>query len=759
MSQPTHTSSDSPNRLTEIWISASGLLRSIRTRIVLPYIILTVLLAFAGTYIVTTLVQGSLEERLRNQLADAAGVASDEVALFENRLLSHLRELTFLQGAYEHMRDGEYQDLQELIVPTISNSNIQRTIITDRSGLVVLDITLPEGAAEPRAGGPLVGRNLADIPLVQRVTNGIRDEYGDRHAALVDVDEQLFLTIGAPFRLTDNPSRAGSELVGAVLVAEPLRNVLDQIKQTAVARRVTVYQPDGQVVATTLSQNEPRREDLAISPGFFQAVTANPSRTLQEERTVAGRRIRFAYFVFLIRHSALGVMSVGIESSFVPETGAWGRLQLSAIFTLGMLAVIGIGYFISRGIIRPIMQLVHTSRAVAQGDLSQRTGLRSEDELGVLAETFDDMTAKLAQRTTELERLLQEQREEASRVQAILSSIADGVVMENRTGQTEMMNPAAQNLFEILSAQFRTQKPIREIETPPGGARRFEIGDRVISIDTAPVLMPDGKQLGKVLVMRDITRETEVDRLKDDFIAQISHELRTPLTSIKGYSDLLLKAMGGSVNEQQRPFLETISHHADTLEDMIADLLDFTQLEAGNLGLRFEPMSMEKVVQQVAETWDESFEEKNIDFSVYIDGPIPQMFGDEGRLRRALSNLVENAYHFTQEGGDASISLRADNNAVTVAVADTGVGIAKEDQARLFTRFFRVGLDRTVDTRGVGVDLYVTKAIVEGHGGEIWVDSEPGKGSTFTFTVPLDISTQAETSAKDRYTDLGDLLE
>lgn len=746
-------------RLKGSWLSLRRLLRSIRARIVLPYVILTVLLAFAGTYIVTTLVQGSLEDRLQNQLADAAGVASDEVALFENRLLSHLRELTFLRGAYEAMRDGDYQALQELAVPTISNSAIRRTVITDPTGEVALDIILPPGSAEPQPGSSLTGRNLLDVPLLGRILSSAADEYGDRHAGLLEIDGELYLTIGGPFRLSSDPSDEGSELVGTVLVAEPVSSLLDQVKETAVARRVAVYGPDGQVVATTVAKDEPRREALAITPAFFQAVVNDPSRTLQEERSVLGRRVRFAYFVFLIRHEALGVMSVGIESGFVPRTGTWGRIQLATIFSMAMLAVIAIGYTVSRRIIRPIMQLVRTSSAVARGDLTKRTGIQSDDELGILAETFDDMTAKLAQRTAELERLLQEKREEASRVQAILSSIADGVVMEDQSSRIAVMNPAAQDLLEVLSEQFNSLKPLREIEGATDNSRRFEIGDRVISVETSPVVMPDGRQLGKVLVLRDITRETEVDRLKDEFIAQISHELRTPLTSIKGYSDILLKAMGGSITEQQRPFLETINRHADTLEDMIADLLDFTQLEAGTLGLRFEPISMERVVQQVAEKWAESFGEKDIQFSISIEGPIPQILGDEARLRRALDSLVENAYNYTPEGGEATVSLSAKDRTITVSVKDTGVGIAPEDQAHLFTRFYRVSLERTLDVRGVGVDLYVTKAIVEGHGGEITVESELGKGSTFTFSLPLDAGVRDKKPPDEGFTDLEDLLQ
>jgi signal transduction histidine kinase/HAMP domain-containing protein len=750
-------SNDSPNRLKSLWDSASIRLRSIRTRIVFPYVILTVLLAFAGIYIVTTLVQGSLEDRLQNQLTDAAGVANDEVALFENKLLSQLRELTYLQGAYEAMRDGEIETLQDLLVPTISNSSIRRTVITDLQGDVVLDVVLPPGSAEPRPESSLTGRNLSIVPLLQRVLSGV-EEGGKRHAGLVEIDEELYLAIGAPFRLSDDPENEGGTPVGAVIVAEPLQSLLDQIRETAVARRVTVYGPDGQVVATTvaLGEDEPRREELAISPAFFQVVINDPERTFQREAEVLGRSVRFAYFVFRIRNEAVGVMSVGIDSSFVSEAGDWGRIQLAAIFSLATLAVIGIGYMVSRRLITPIMQLVRTTREIARGDLTRRTGLRSNDELGTLAETFDDMTEKLEKRTSELERLLKEKREEASRVQAILSSIAEGVLLEDQNSQIAIMNPAGRDLLDTLADQFKASKPVREIETATD-AKRFEIGDRVISVETSPVLMSDGKQLGKVLVLRDITRETEVDRLKDGFIAQISHELRTPLTSIKGFSDLLLSAVGSRIGDQQRLFVETINRQANALEDMIGDLLDFTQLEAGNLGLRFEPMSIESVVQQVADKWAVRFEEKDIQFSFHIEGLIPQILGDEARLRRALDNLIENAWNYTVNG-EATLSLGANEHSVTVAVKDTGVGIAPEDQLHLFTRFYRIGLDRTIDVRGVGVDLYVTKAIIEGHGGKIWVESELGKGSTFTFTLPLDAGARDQEPPEETFTDLGDLL-
>lgn len=751
-----HVSNDLPERLDRWQTAVRAFLRSIRTRIVLPYAVLTLVVAIAGTFIVTTLVQGSLEERLRTQLADAAGVASDRVALFENELLEQLRSLTFLQGAYETMRDGDYGALQDLMTPNIVNYGIQRTVITDQSGTVILDIRLLPGQSDPLLNGPLVGNNLSTIPLVRRALDGESDRYGERHAGLIEVGDKPYLAIAGPFRLTSNLDEPGSEVLGVVMVAEPLESLLDQIKETAVVRRVTVYDSDGSVVATTLGAGEPSLQDLAISPSFFQAILADPDRTLQDERMVLGRRVRFAYFVFIMRHRALGAMSIGLESGFVADQGTLSRLQLSIIFGGTVVAVILIGYGVSRGIIYTIMQLVRTSRAVSAGDLSQRTGITSDDELGKLATTFDQMTESLAQRTAELERLLREKREEASRVNAILSSISEGVLVENHEKQIIPMNPAAYTLLNLLSEQFNDMQPVREIDSS-GSARRFEIGNRVISSETSPVRLPDGEQLGSVIVMRDITQETEADRLKDEFVTQISHELRTPLTSILGYSNLLLR-MGGAEGNEEGRFLETINRQATTLVEMITQLIDFTQLEAGNLGLRLAPMSMENVVQQVVETWQERFEEKGVQLVARVQDSIPEMVGDASRLRSALNHLVDNAYKYTPEGGEVTIALGVEKESIKVKVIDTGVGIDAKDQAHLFTRFYRVDIERTVDVRGAGVGLYVTKAIIEQHGGEIWVESELGQGSTFAFTLPLDGGARDPKATELSLTDLGDLL-
>ncbi|MGD9098944.1 MAG: ATP-binding protein [Anaerolineae bacterium] len=757
------SASDTPPSSLKQWRTlALAFVRSIRARIILPYAILTLVVAVAGIYIVTSLVQDSLAEQVRNQLVDAAGVALDEVRFFEDKQVTRLRELTYLQGAYEAMRDEDYVRLQELLSPSISIAEIRRTIITDVDGSVVLDISLPPGSAEPQSDGPLTGRNLLTsfpVPLVQRVLSG-GDARGELYAGLLNIGDQLYLATGGPYHVSRDPTEEGSAVQGVMMVAEPLQDLLDRLKETTIVHGVSLYGPNGQVMATTLGtlgQQAPL-EELSISSSFFQAVISDPEHIRQEERAVLGRQVRFAYFTFQIRYEALGVMSIGLDSSHVAQERDSSRLRLAAIFSLAVLGVVGIGYVASRRILIPIMQLVQATRAVAQGDLNQRTGIESDDEIGILAATFDHMTESLAQRTADLEQSSRENREVANRLQTILSSISEGVLLEDPDHQITPMNPVADELLTLLADQTEAMGSLHEIIVY-AGMRHLEIGERVISVESSPVIAPDGKRQGNVMVMRDITREVEVDRLKDEFLAHISHELRTPLTSLLGCCQYLAQVRASSWEPEDQEILTTVHRQARTLARMVDEILDVSQLLAGNLGMRFDLMTIESVVQDVAEKSAGRFKEKGIQFSVQVSSPIPRMMGDGQRLRWALSNLVDNAYKYTREEGKVTLALSASENSVTVQVKDTGVGIAKEDQPHLFTRFYRVSrLERTIDVRGVGVGLYIAKEIVEGHGGEIWVESELGQGSTFTFNLPLDAGGGYKPSEMI-YTDRGDLLQ
>jgi len=267
--------------------------------------------------------------------------------------------------------------------------------------------------------------------------------------------------------------------------------------------------------------------------------------------------------------------------------------------------------------------------------------------------------------------------------------------------------------------------------------RRFQVGRKVISAHSAAVRTDDGEHLGTVIVLRDVTAEAEAERLKDAFITHVSHELRTPLTAIKGYSELLLVTAGGALDKEKLGFLETISRHTDNLVAMINELLDFSEMEAGGrLGLRRRPMLLTALVEEIAEEVRPQIQEKGLTFQVETPAELPLVEADPRRLRWAVINLVRNAWQYTPTGGSVTLRLSEHDGQVVLDVVDTGIGISPEDQKHLFSRFYRVTNVTADDVRGLGLGLYVTRAIVEAHGGSIQIVSKKGFGSTFSVILP-----------------------
>jgi PAS domain S-box-containing protein len=727
------TSDASTGFLDRIIRMAGSLASSIRTKIVLPYAVLTLAVATVGTFVVTQLVAGSLEERFNNQLVDSGRVASDSVVRKEREHLKALRAMAFTEGVNDAVASKDIHTLNELLVPVAVNNKVHSAEVTDDLGRELLGFRHHKGSDDVRDYTLTTGTDLSTWTIVGPILAGQVDQYGDKFVMLVkEPNGYVFYTGG--------PTKQEERIVGAVLVGTYLDDLLEDIKREALAD-ITFYDNKGKVLATTLPSGEEQIGDLLqVTSTFCQSIIARPDETFHRSVTLYGRPYGMVYGLLQIRGDLLGIFSVTLPSNFIVQKAATSRIRFGVIFTLAMVLVFVIGYLISRRIIIPIIRLVQTSRAVAAGDLSQRTGIRRGDEIGILANSFDHMTQSLLERTRELE-------EEASKIRAILESIADGVIVEDKSGQIIMMNPAAERILGSLSEIYPVHS-IREIPTihargEPSAAdssedRRFEAGGKVVSAREAPVVTKDGVELGEVLVFRDITREVEVDRLKDEFIENVSHELRTPLTSIKGYSELLMLTTRDKLNEQQRKSVSYISQRSSQLVTMIGELLDMTDIAAGTLGLDLVPTSLDKLISEVMDSWRERIEEKQLTAVAQLPDDLPQVLADRDRVKRVLHNLISNAYSYTMPGGNITVTAYTDGDKVRVDVEDTGFGISKPDQSRLFTRFFRAREVPHDDVRGAGLGLYMAKALIEAHGERIWLErSKLGEGSVFSFTLPI----------------------
>lgn len=726
--------SDAPTGFVHRIIRTAGSwVSSIRTKIVLPYAVLTLAVAAVGTFVVTQLVAGSLQERFVNQLVDSGRVTSDSVVRKEREHLKVLRAMAFTQGVDVAVASGDMHTLKELLVPLAVNHQMDSVEVTDNLGRELLGFRHAKGSTDVRDYTLTTGTDLSTWPIVAQILAGQVDQLGDKFVMLAKEPSGYVFYTGGPIRHE-------GQVVGAILVGTYLDEFLAKIKQETIAD-VTFYDNQGQVLATTFrGGGEQVKDILQVSPAFCQSIILRRDETLHRSRTLYGRPYEMAFGPLQIRETLLGIFSVTLPSSFIVQKAATSRFQFGVIFTLAMVLVFVIGYLISQRIIIPIVRLVQTSRAVAAGDLSQQTGIRRGDEIGILASSFDQMTQSLRERTRELE-------EEASKIRAILESITDGVIVEDKSGQIILMNPAAERILGSMSEGLPAH-PIRELPTlrakdEPSSAdsfedRRFEAGGRVVSAGEAPVVTRDGVELGKVMVFRDITREVEVDRLKDEFIENVSHELRTPLTSIKGYSELLVLTAQDKLDEQQRKSLNYIGQRSSQLVTMIGELLDMTDIAAGTLGLDLAPTSLGELILEVMDSWRERIEEKQLTAMVQLPDDLPRVWVDGNRVKRVLHNLISNACNYTMSGGKITVTTYTDGDKVRVDVEDTGVGISKPDQSRLFTRFFRARDVPHDDVRGAGLGLYIAKALIEAHRGRIWLErSKPGAGSVFSFTLPM----------------------
>jgi PAS domain S-box-containing protein len=375
--------------------------------------------------------------------------------------------------------------------------------------------------------------------------------------------------------------------------------------------------------------------------------------------------------------------------------------------------------------------------------------------------------------TDQAERLgmmLRSQATEAAKNEAILQGIADGVLVLDNRHNVILINPKAAEILGITHERVENQ-PIKqvlgqadspvalqltrqfydellqalkslEVDTFTPTQFRIDVEHKVVVVSLAPVALGSEERLGVVAVIRDISREAEVDRLKNEFISTVSHELRTPLTSIKGYADLLMSAKGqvGELNALQQRFVSVIQSNANRLTELVNDILEISRIETGRVKLEFQNINMIDLLQEVVVSFEGQLVKKEMGLKLDLPESLPPVWADRARLTQILVNLIGNAWQYTPESGAITVSAAAINaEFIQVEIADTGIGIPEEDINHIFDRFFRSERHEVQLVDGTGLGLAITKSFVEMLGGQIWVKSQIDVGTTFSFTIPLGV--------------------
>lgn len=387
--------------------------------------------------------------------------------------------------------------------------------------------------------------------------------------------------------------------------------------------------------------------------------------------------------------------------------------------------------------------------------LSSRSLEQALHELRNINTNLDQI---VKERTHALAEALTRERIEAGRSQAILESIADGVIVFDIQGSAIQANPALSNLInvplnnivnssvndlvEASPMDAKNKGTLAGVLTKPGKqyvSHRVEWGKKTLSISSGQVLDRDGGEVGTVAVFRDFTREAEVEKMKSAFVAMVSHELRTPLSAILGYAEIFTEQIYGPLNEKQINMTNRIVSNTRRLLSLINDLLDQAQMEAGKLKIKYEDVRPSDLLENLHSVMDKLTADKNLALTSELDANLPETLrGDSARLQQILVNLVNNAVKFTETGSIHVCLSKIDEQHWGIQVTDTGQGIPKEELPRIFETFRQVEGTTTRVHGGFGLGLSIVKQLVNLMGGEVSVESELGKGSTFSITLPFD---------------------
>jgi PAS domain S-box-containing protein len=441
----------------------------------------------------------------------------------------------------------------------------------------------------------------------------------------------------------------------------------------------------------------------------------------------------------------------------------WYFITLGLALTL-MVVGVAVEFSLSNAIVGPVRQLTDATTRVAAGDLDAAVTVQSADEIGELAVGFNRMAERIRElRRSDLGKLLIAQQT----TEAAIDSLYDPVVVTDSAGRVTRINAAAERLFGARADTLG--KPIQEVARDERVARAvagvLQSGQAVASESAAEVLPwavdgtrrafrvrstpmrdADRRFVGAVTLLEDVTHLSEISRLKSEFIAAASHELRTPLTSVQMGIHLLLEGAAGALEERQQEILQVCRDDTSRLDRLMRQLLDLSKIESGAAAPVREPVRPSVLVREATDSLRLQLESKGLRLDVDAPPDVPLVCADRDQVERVIVNLVTNAGRATSTGGSITVAASARGSDVVFSVTDTGAGIPRDYLARVFEPFIQVP---NAPAGGSGLGLTISRRIVEAHGGQLSAQSEPGLGSTFTFSLPIDRGSAIHSTAPE----------
>ncbi len=442
--------------------------------------------------------------------------------------------------------------------------------------------------------------------------------------------------------------------------------------------------------------------------------------------------------------------AASLKAGSVANRAIWSTVFVSAS---ALMVALVFSLLLAERIVRPLRSFMEASRKISAGDYTVQVPVETDDELGRLAGEFNRMATQLGRyHEMNIEQIISEK----TKGEAILSSIEDGLVVFDPDLKVSGINPAGRRMLDLEFARVETLVCADILPAPHVCdmiRKTVETGmhpdvpeeQRIITLQkgerprhylfsVTPIRGRERTLSGIVLLLRDVTRLKEVERLKSEFIMAASHELRTPLTGMGMSIDLLMEHAGQGLAEKDRELLKAAHEEVHRMKALVNDLLDLSKIEAGRIELEFEKVPVQTLFDHVQEVFKDQAEMKQVKLTIEPAGDLPEVRADANKATWVLTNLVSNALRYVNQDGQIQMTAKKIGPHVHLSVRDNGPGIPAEYQSKIFQKFVQV---KGRQPGGTGLGLAICKEIVRAHGGAIWVESSPGQGSTFTFTLPV----------------------
>ena len=505
-----------------------------------------------------------------------------------------------------------------------------------------------------------------------------------------------------------------------------------------IGTRITIIALDGFVLGDS-NEDPATMENHATRPEVKDALASGIGESTRYSTTL-GKQMMYVAVPITDKGEVLGVARVALPLNQVERSV--NRIIISIVVAMIIAAALVIlaAWLIARMTIQPIRELTRASQKIASGEFGQKISLGTKDESGQLAHAFNQMSLKLKEMMATIS-------EDMARLTSILDNMADGVILTDAEGSVVLTNSTAQRLLSIRDKNYKGSpliEVVREhelndllnscLETGQEQIAQFELAtlNRFLRVIAIPIA--NDRLDGVLLLIQDLTELRSLQTMRREMVGNISHEFRTPLAGIKAMVETL---QDGAVDDREAAgdFLSRIEAEVERMTQLVAELTELSRIETGKAELKLEPVNLNMIVEEVIAQLRPQAERQNLTLEMALADDLPATSVDKERIRQVMVNLIHNAIKFNRHGGTIKTTTKQSEGSVVVEISDTGTGIAKDDLPQIFERFYKADKSRT--GQGSGMGLAIAKHIVEAHGGNIWVQSEEGKGSTFSFSLPL----------------------